>query len=651
MGSQNGWQEAASHRLRIGIETADPKPPRLGAYRILSPLGGGETGEVYLALDERTDRRVAVKRLRLEEPADALERSRIRREARAVARLDHPAIVQVLDVLEDDEGDSIVMELVEGRDLSEVLAQGEVDVPFALQLAREIAEGLAEAHAKGLVHRDLKPTNVVLTESGRTAPGRTAPGRTAPGRTAPGRTAPGRVRILGFGLPAAPWSEDGVAEGGESGEDSLTEVGECLDTVRTLSPEQMSGHPVDHRTDLFALGALLYEMLTGSPPFRGEGLLETLVRIHSEPPPPISEACPEAPAPVDGLLQRLLAKNPSRRPQSARLVADELELLAALAADPDTSRPEAPAEAATASAAYPWEPESGGSVTRVLVLTELVGAERWARILGQERAAELLARHDREARGLVGRYGGRVVGQPAGFLLLFERSVDAVGFALAYQQALARLSLDEPLHLAARLGVHQGEVHLRPVAPEGQNAGSLEAEGPARLLVERLTAIAHGHQTLLTPAVFDQARGTALAGELAEPQLRWLAHGTYAVAGVDEPMALYEVGVKGLAPFHRPSESLNARRVTVDGGRQTLGWRPAVGQAIPRCPSWELVERLGSEDSGEAWLAAQTSGATRVFRFSFAAAARRSFPFGGSEPQGSFAKTKEQEVRSEAALG
>lgn len=592
-------------RPGAGLETphsagdAGAGPSSLGPYRVLSSLGEGRTGEVYLAENERTSRRVAVKRLRPEGLQGAGERALVLREARAVARLSHPSIVQVLDVLEDEAGDCIVMELAEGRSLAAMMERGEIDVPLALRLGRELAEGLAEAHAKGVVHRDLKASNVLLAEDG-------------------------HLRILGFGLPAAPWSEDTLSLGGE--EDSTIELtAENLERVRTLSPEQIAGHPVDSRTDLYALGVLLYEMLTGSPPFVGEDLVDVLLHIQSGPPPPVYKECPEAPLQADGLLQRLLAKNPSRRPQSARQVAGELERLAAEACGRSGE---------TASETPPPRPREEGPETRTLVRAELVGTERWERMLGAERAAELFGRHDREASELAKQYRGHVAREASGLLLLFERSVDAVGFAVAYQQALARLSVDEPVHLSARLGVHQGR---------------LEEGKAVRALVERLKEIAAAGQTILTRAVFDEARGIALAGKLADPHLRWVAHGTYAIPGAEEGVALYEVGVKGLAPLKRPPESNGARPVKASGAEQTLGWRPAVGQAIPRCPSWELVERLDAEELGESWLAAQASGETRVFSFSFAAARRRSFPFG--VPRASAAELRAEEMKSEATVG
>ena len=293
------------------------KIERLGAYRLESSLGRGGMGEVFLAWDERLERHVAIKRI-LAEPAPGA-RARFRREAKAAAGLNHPAIVQVFDLLETEAGDCLVMEYVEGRSLAEWIAAGELDLEAALRLGAEVAEGLGEAHARGLVHRDLKPENVQVTRGG-------------------------HAKILDFGLAGLLWSDD-------SGTDSravtltetaaldqataLTRPGALLGTVHAMSPEQAGGRPVDHRSDLFALGGLLYEMLTGRAPFRGDNLLDTLRRVTSEDPAPLAELRPDLPAALIELIDALLAKEPVRRPQNAQLVADVLDRLrAGSASDP-----------------------------------------------------------------------------------------------------------------------------------------------------------------------------------------------------------------------------------------------------------------------------------------------------------------------------
>lgn len=272
-----------------------PDPWSIGPYRVEKRLGRGGMGEVFLAWDERLGRRVAIKRIR---PGPELERlsERFRREARVAARLSHPAVVHVYDLIEDGSGLSIVLEYVEGHTLSRLLADGLPEPALAVRLAREIAEGLAAAHASGLVHRDLKAENVILT-------------------------ADGHAKILDFGL-AKPLLD-------REDDESLTAHGTVIGTCHTMAPEQASGGDVDARADLFSLGVLLYEMLTGRSPFRGSNSLDTLKRVITHHPPPVSSLRPDLPRDLSLLVEHLLAKDREARPRSAREVARSLSEIAA----------------------------------------------------------------------------------------------------------------------------------------------------------------------------------------------------------------------------------------------------------------------------------------------------------------------------------
>ncbi|HVT14887.1 MAG TPA: protein kinase [Thermoanaerobaculia bacterium] len=277
---------------------------RIGAYRVERQLGRGGMGEVYLAFDDRLGRLVAIKRIRHDGPLSEVQRQRFRREARAAARLNHPAIVQIFDLVTAGDsgggGDALIMEYVEGESLADMVARGPLDPAVAVRFAREIALGLAAAHAAGFVHRDLKTENVMVAASR-------------------------AVKILDFGLVKSVWQGDSQGD-----EQSLTAEGIVLGTYHTISPEQVRGGEADARSDLFSLGVLLYELLAGQSPFRGASHVESLRRILTYQPPPLSTVCPGLPRELGALVERLLEKDPRRRQQSARDVAAALGEIAAL---------------------------------------------------------------------------------------------------------------------------------------------------------------------------------------------------------------------------------------------------------------------------------------------------------------------------------
>ncbi|MEM9553301.1 MAG: protein kinase [Acidobacteriota bacterium] len=280
------------------LQTLDAAPSSLGPYRLEEVLGRGGMGEVYRAYDQRLDRRVAIKRIRRDKAAQSEARRRLRREARAAAALAHPSIVQVFDILETPDGDWIVMELIPGRTLADRLGAGPLEVSVAVGIARDLALGLAYAHARGFIHRDLKTENVMLAQSG-------------------------GAKILDFGL----------AKNLEPDESTLTEDGRIVGTVRAMSPEQAMGLPLDGRSDLFSLGVLVYECLTARPLFQGESTAATLTRICQYEPEPLHRVNPEVPKALSRLVDRLLAKLPENRPASDEV----LQRLESLGSDPARS--------------------------------------------------------------------------------------------------------------------------------------------------------------------------------------------------------------------------------------------------------------------------------------------------------------------------
>lgn len=274
-------------------------PVTIGPYRLDARLGRGGMGEVYRGYDSRLERPVALKRIHPAVGDPELALRRFQREARAAARLRHPAIVQVHDWVEQDGEAWLVMELVEGTSLRETLRYGgPLATARAIGLARDLLEGLAVAHDAGLVHRDLKAENVMITVL-----------------STGGRGRGEQARILDFGL-AKLAAED---------ESRLSLEGKIVGTLSALAPEQVMGEELDGRTDLFALGSLLYEALAGIQPFVGKNPGETLNRICSHHPPPLDEVRPGLPPALSAFVDRLLQKDPRRRPASAHDALAELE--------------------------------------------------------------------------------------------------------------------------------------------------------------------------------------------------------------------------------------------------------------------------------------------------------------------------------------
>ncbi len=271
----------------------------LGPYRVLGVLGRGGMGVVFDAEDPHLDRRVALKALLPEVAGNPAARARFVREARLQAKVQHDHVAAIFQVGEDAGTPFLAMPLLKGLTLNDALkANPRPPLPEAVRIAREVAEGLAAAHAVGLIHRDIKPGNVWL-EAPRL-----------------------RVKILDFGL--ARLSDEG-AGGGEL----VTRAGAIVGTPAYMSPEQAWGNPVDHRTDLFALGVVLYEMCAGERPFAGKSPLEIITRLTVEEPIPVAEKNPAVPSLLTGLVGRLLAKGPAARPATAVQVADELQQIEA----------------------------------------------------------------------------------------------------------------------------------------------------------------------------------------------------------------------------------------------------------------------------------------------------------------------------------
>jgi serine/threonine protein kinase/formylglycine-generating enzyme required for sulfatase activity/dienelactone hydrolase len=273
----------------------------LGHYRIVEQIGAGGMGVVYRARDERLDRDVAIKVL----PADVAESkerlARFEREAKAVAQLAHPNILEIWDFGSEDDTPDAVMELLRGESLREVMESRNISTVEAVDYALAIADGLAAAHDKGIIHRDLKPENVFLT-------------------------ADGRVKILDFGLAKLTMPDASLTT--ESPTATLhTSPGHLVGTIPYMAPEQIQGQPADHRSDIFALGVVLYEMLTGQRPFSGSTSVETAAAVLKEDPKPITSTVTGVPPGIADIVAKCLEKDPETRFQTSQELAKELRVV------------------------------------------------------------------------------------------------------------------------------------------------------------------------------------------------------------------------------------------------------------------------------------------------------------------------------------
>ncbi len=270
---------------------------RLGPYEILAPLGAGGMGEVYRAKDDRLGREVAIKVLPEAFSSDPLRLARFEKEARSASGLNHPNIVTIYDVGHADGITYIAMELVNGATLGELLAGGSLPIKKLMQIAPQVGEGLARAHEAGILHRDLKPENVMVTRDG-------------------------LIKILDFGLAKPTPTMLGGPQ--DSERPTMTLVGVVVGTVGYMSPEQASGKPLDFRSDQFAFGLILYEMVTGKRAFQKETAVDTLAAIIRDEAPPIAASHPQTPAPLRWIIERCLAKEPRQRYSSSDDLARDL---------------------------------------------------------------------------------------------------------------------------------------------------------------------------------------------------------------------------------------------------------------------------------------------------------------------------------------
>src|SRR5579871_577457 len=310
---------------------------KLGPYEVRSPLGSGGMGEVYRAVDTRLDRIVAIKILPEHLSSNPDLKQRFDREARAISSLNHPRICTLHDVGHQDGVDFLVMEYLEGETLAERLRKGPLPLKETLKVGIEVCEALEIAHRAGIVHRDLKPGNIMLTKNGAKLMDFGLAKSALPG-TSPSASAPllSAAKTMSEATPLSP----------------LTSAGTVIGTIQYMAPEQIEGKEADGRSDLFALGAVLYEMATGKRPFEGKSQISLASAILEKDPEPIRTLNPLTPAAFENVVRSCLAKNPDDRLQSAHDVRLQLDWIAQEV--PQLATPRAAATARPASRWLPW---------------------------------------------------------------------------------------------------------------------------------------------------------------------------------------------------------------------------------------------------------------------------------------------------------
>jgi len=303
---------------------------KLGPYEIKSPLGAGGMGEVYRALDTRLDRTVAIKILASHLSSSPELKQRMEREGRAISSLNHPHICQLYDIGSQSGTDYLVMEFLEGETLAERLRKGALPLAEVLKIGIAVTEALAVAHRQGIVHRDLKPGNIMLTGAGAKLMDF-------------GLAKPVGAQLSGPGSGSAPPSFTAVATmSGQSPLSPLTTAGSIIGTIQYMAPEQIEGKEADARSDIFAFGAVLYEMVAGKRPFHGKSQISLASSILESDPEPVNAIKPQTPPAFEHVVTTCLQKNPDDRYLAAHDIKLELQWIAADKPSPGTA-PLAPA--------------------------------------------------------------------------------------------------------------------------------------------------------------------------------------------------------------------------------------------------------------------------------------------------------------------
>jgi eukaryotic-like serine/threonine-protein kinase len=518
---------------------------RLGPYEIVAPLGAGGMGEVYRARDTRLGREVAIKVLPPEAREDREARERFRREALALSRLNHPNIEMVLDLGEEGGVDYLVLEFVPGETLTTRLGRGRVPEREAAEIGAQVAEALAEAHDRGVLHRDLKPSNIMVTPQG-------------------------RVKVLDFGLAklAHPMSD-------ETRSMELTQVGKATGTLAYMAPEQLLGEALDARTDLYALGVVLYELVTAERPFHG-AISTALANeiLHGRIAPPRGHE-PALSARAEAVILRAIARQSDRRYQTAGEMAGELRRLAAGDASESggTAIPAAtPTKRVTSIAVLPLENLSGDPSQEFFsdgMTEELISC------LAQVRALRITSRHS------VMRYKGQHRSVPE---IARELNVDAV------VEGSVRRAGDR-VRITAQLIDAATERHLwaRSYERDMKEVLALQGEVAAAIVDEIQVSVTPQEETRLkdTRTVNPEAYEAYLKGryfieQRTEESLRTGLESLHEAVQLDPTLELAHVGVAdayNLMGFMTAVAPRDAFPHAQAAARRALALNPTSGEA------------------------------------------------------------------------
>lgn len=521
---------------------------RVGRYEIIARLGSGGMGDVYLARDPSLDRNVALKLLSATHQADALARRRLIEEALAAARLDHPFICKVYEAGESDGRPFIAMEYVEGTPLRDRLAGGPLPLRDAIRLASEIAEALDFAHRRGVVHRDVKPSNVMVA-------------------------ADGHAKVLDFGVAKVLRDEAAPAAGparepATRTDGTITASGHLVGTMTYMAPEQLRGRPADARSDVFAFGLLFHEMLAGAHPFRGPTPIETAEAILNAAPPALESIRPDVPPLVAHIVSRCLEKDPDLRYQSLKDVQIELALVADGSGSTGRGLPDA----------HGWRRRHlAGTAAVMFVAAAAAGAWYWTRA-----SAPALAFHERDwilIADFDNLTGDRIfdrslrlalevgIAQSSYVNVFPPHSVQAV---LQRMQRAPDARLDEPL--AAEIAVREG---LRAVL-----ACSIAQVGDIYMLSARLVD-PRSRAAVVTESVQARGRDEVLPGldELSRRLRRRLGE---SLAGIEQA---------GVPLPHATTRSLDALKLYADslGPGADVARDELLRQAIRLDPDFALA--------------------------------------------------------------